>query len=158
MTSQAPAQLRSDLGLLTVLRQILASAAPQEGCALLLGERFGERCHDGWRIRLIWPCCNIWPVPEERCCRFAIDPREQLLAQKWGRARGLEVLGAAHSHPRSPAVPSSTDHNLTLRPALMLILGHDPAQDQHLALRELVAWWLPEPPAQPQRLPWRMES
>ena len=22
----------------------------------------------------------------------------------------------------------------------------------------LVAWWLPEPPAQPQRLPWRMES
>jgi proteasome lid subunit RPN8/RPN11 len=113
---------------------------------------------DGWRLRWIWPCCNVWPVPGERCRRFAIDPREQLLAQKWGRARGLEVLGAAHSHPRSPAVPSSTDHSLTLTPALMLILGRDPTPDQHQAQEELVAWWLPEPPAQPQRLPWRMES
>ena len=154
MTSQAPEQLRSGLGLLTVLRRILASAAPQEGCALVLGERLD----DGWRLRWIWPCCNVWPVPGERCRRFAIDPREQLLAQKWGRARGLEVLGAAHSHPRSPAVPSSTDHSLTLTPALMLILGRDPAPDQHQAQEELVAWWLPEPPAQPQRLPWRMES
>ncbi len=154
MTSQAPEQLRSGLGLLTVLRRILASAAPLEGCALVLGERLD----DGWRLRWIWPCCNVWPVPGERCRRFAIDPREQLLAQKWGRARGLEVLGAAHSHPRSPAVPSSTDHSLTLMPALMLILGRDPVPDQHQVQEELVAWWLPEPPAQPQRLPWRMES
>lgn len=148
MTCQAPGQLSSGLGLLTVLRQILASAAPQEGCALLLGERFDE----GWRLRSIWPCCNVWPVPEERDRRFAIDPREQLLAQKWARARELEVLGSAHSHPSSPAVPSSTDRHLTLAPALMLILGRGPTQDQ-----ELVAWWLPEPPASPQRLPWRME-
>ena len=110
---------------------------------------------DGWRLRWIWPCCNVWSVPGERCHRFEIDPREQLLAQKWGRARGLEVLGAAHSHPRSPAVPSSADCNLTLQPALMLILGRALEQDQD---QELVAWWLPEPPAQPQRLPWRMES
>jgi proteasome lid subunit RPN8/RPN11 len=161
VTSEAPAQLRSGLGLLTVLRQILVSAAPEEGCALLLGERLD----DGWRLRWIWPCCNVWPVPGERCRRFAIDPREQLLAQKWGRVRGLEVLGAAHSHPRSPAVPSSTDRNLTLQPALMLILGRAPEQNQDQLQdqdqdqdQELVAWWLPESPAQPQRLPWRMES
>jgi proteasome lid subunit RPN8/RPN11 len=161
VTSEAPAQLRSGLGLLTVLRQILVSAAPEEGCALLLGERLD----DGWRLRWIWPCCNVWPVPGERCRRFAIDPREQLLAQKWGRVRGLEVLGAAHSHPSSPAVPSSTDRHLTLQPALMLILGRAPEQNQDQLQdqdqdqdQELVAWWLPEPPAQPQRLPWRMES
>lgn len=154
MTSQAPAQLSSGLGLLTVLRRILASAAPHEGCALLLGERFDE----SWRLRWIWPCCNVWPVPGERWRRFAIDPREQLLAQKWGRLRGLEVLGAAHSHPRSPAVPSSTDRALTLTPALMLILGRDPAQHGLQIKEGVVAWWLPEPPAQPQRLPWRMES
>lgn len=154
MTSKAPAQLSSDLGLLTVLRQILVSAAPQEGCALLLGERFEA----GWRLRWIWPCCNTWPLPEERCRRFAIDPREQLLAQKWGRKRGLEVLGAAHSHPSSPSVPSSTDRNLTLTPALMLILGRDREQDHHQAQQELVAWWLAEPPDEPQRLAWRIES
>ncbi|MCP9891128.1 M67 family metallopeptidase [Cyanobium sp. Aljojuca 7D2] len=147
-------QLRAGHRLLTVLRQILACAGPEEGCALLLGQRLG----DGWRLDWVWPCCNVWPVPNERCRHFAIDPREQLLAQKWGRQRGLELLGSAHSHPTSEAVPSASDCRLSALPALMVILGagsqhQTPEQDQ-----ELVAWWLPEPPAQPQRLPWRMES
>ena len=129
MTSQAPAQLSSGLGLLTVLRQILVSAAPQEGCALLLGRRLD----DGWELDWIWPCCNVWPVPGERCRRFAIDPREQLLAQKWGRPRGLEVLGAAHSHPSSPAVPSATDLHWAVTPCLMVICS---------GAGDCRAWWV----------------
>ena len=93
----------------------------------------GERRDDGWRLRWIWPCCNVWPVPGERCRRFAIDPREQLLAQKWGRVRGLEVLGAAHSHPSSPAVPSAIDLDWAVTPCLMLIVG---------PRRDCRAWWV----------------
>ncbi|MEX0589101.1 MAG: M67 family metallopeptidase [Cyanobium sp.] len=137
--------------LLTVLRRILVAAEPQEGCALLLGKRLGERFDHAWRLLWVWPCCNVWPVPEERCRRFAIDPREQLLAQKWARARGLELLGSAHSHPSSEAVPSPTDCSLSALPALMVILGVG-GED-----KELLGWWIPEPPAPPQRLPWRME-
>ena len=143
MFSQAPEQIRADLHLLTVLRSILASAEPEEGCALLLGERLDF----DWQLRLIWPCCNVWPQPQQRCRRFAIDPREQLQAQKWGRAQGLELLGSAHSHPTSGAVPSATDRGLTLPPALMLIFGS--SESGH----ELVAWWLPEAGGPPLALP-----
>jgi proteasome lid subunit RPN8/RPN11 len=155
VTSQAPEQLSSGPGLLTVLRRILVRAEPEEGCALLLGTRVGEI----WRLGRIWPCCNAWPRPQERCHRFAIDPREQLVAQKWGRQRGLEVLGSAHSHPLSEAVPSSTDCRLCAVPALMVILGRrSPAPVQAPdPQRELVGWWIPETPAPPQRLPWRIE-
>ena len=146
MFSQAPEQIRADLHLLTVLRPILASAEPEEGCALLLGERLDY----DWQLRLIWPCCNVWPQPQQRCRRFAIDPREQLQAQKWGRAKGLELLGSAHSHPTSGPVPSDTDRSLCGISTLMVILGA-----QNLG-GELVAWWLPEAPAPPLRLPWRM--
>ena len=146
MFSQAPEQIRADLHLLTVLRPILASAEPEEGCALLLGERLDF----DWQLRLIWPCCNVWPQPQQRCRRFAIDPREQLQAQKWGRAKGLELLGSAHSHPTSGPVPSDTDRSLCGISTLMVILGA-----QNLG-GELVAWWLPEAPAPPLRLPWRM--
>ncbi|MCP9907295.1 M67 family metallopeptidase [Cyanobium sp. BA5m-21] len=148
MFSQAPEQIRADLHLLTVLRPILASAEPEEGCALLLGERLDF----DWQLRLVWPCCNVWPQPQQRCQRFAIDPREQLQAQKWGRAQGLELLGSAHSHPTSGAVPSGTDRSLCGISTLMVILGA-----QNLG-GELVAWWLPEAPAAPLSLPWRMVS
>ena len=148
MFSQAPEQIRADLHLLTVLRSILASAEPEEGCALLLGERLDF----DWQLRLIWPCCNVWPQPQQRCQRFAIDPREQLQAQKWGRAQGLELLGSAHSHPTSGAVPSGIDRSLCGIATLMVIFGA-----QNLGA-ELVAWWMPEAPAPPLRLPWRMVS
>jgi proteasome lid subunit RPN8/RPN11 len=149
----APTELRLDHGPLIVLRRVLACAEPEEGCALLLGHRGsgadpgGSRQAGCWQVRRIWPCLNSWPERAERRVRFALDPREQLLAQKWARQRGLSVLGAAHSHPRGPAVPSSTDWALTLRPALMVILGADgrPA-----------AWWLDDTDTQPQPLPWRM--
>ncbi len=147
-------ELRAGLGLLTVLRQILECAAPQEGCALLLGARLG----DAWQLGWVWPCCNVWPVAGERCCRFAIDPREQLLAQKWGRQRGLQVLGSAHSHPAGMAVPSATDCRLSALPALMVILGADGQNHARGRDQQLVGWWIPESPVQPQRLPWRMET
>ena len=150
-------QIRAGLRLLTVLRQILESAEPEEGCALLLGERFS----DSWRLGWVWPCCNVWPLPEERRFRFAIDPREQMLAQKWGRQRGLEILGSAHSHPASGAVPSATDCSLSALPALMVILGAGGVPAQQASpqpdRRELLGWWIPEPPSPPQHLPWRME-
>ncbi|MFM7464792.1 MAG: Mov34/MPN/PAD-1 family protein, partial [Cyanobium sp.] len=60
---------------LTVLHRVLQAAAPDEGCALLLGPR--------WHVRQVWPCRNVWLPKEERHRRFSIDPREQLLAQKW---------------------------------------------------------------------------
>ena len=103
-------------------------------------------------IRLIWPCLNVWEPACEQTRRFRLDPREQLLAQRWGRGRGLQVLGAAHSHPISAAVPSATDLELAVAPTLQLILS--PLQDWAPA-----CWWLeagPDGSPRPRRLQWKM--
>ncbi|WP_254968805.1 M67 family metallopeptidase [Cyanobium sp. CH-040] len=147
MLSSAPTALGADQRLRIQLSCLLRSAAPDEGCLLLLGDRRDPAGR--WCLRRLWPCLNVWPAPSERHGRFAIDPREQLLAQRWGRARGLDVLGHAHSHPTGLPVPSATDLELCVRPALMLIQGQD--GEQRL-------WWLAEEVEQPQPLPWRMED
>jgi proteasome lid subunit RPN8/RPN11 len=144
VTSPAPAQLCTDLHLLTVLRAWFRAAEPDEGCALLIGRREGGV----WQLRSLWPCRNVWPRVAARRRRFAIDPREQLLAQKWARNQGLELLGAAHSHPASAAVPSAMDRRLCLRPALMVIAGVG---------GDCRAWWLAEESLQPRLVPWRMD-
>lgn len=144
MASFAPTAVASPPGLRDQLQLLLSLAAPDEGCALLLGERpEGEGL---WRLRGLWPCLNDWPQPAERQRRFAIDPREQLLAQRWGRTRGLEVLGHAHSHPHSLPEPSATDRRLCVTPALMLIQG--PRGEQRL-------WWLADD-SSVLPVPWRM--
>ena len=40
---------------------------------------------------------------------YEIDPGEHIAVRKSLRARGSSVLGAYHSHPRSPAAPSARD-------------------------------------------------
>lgn len=144
MPSSTPTALAAGQRLLTALAALLASAAPDEGCALLLGRRDGS-C---WTVTQLWPCLNVWPQPPQRPERFAIDPREQLVAQRWARSRQLVVLGVAHSHPTSAAVPSRTDCELCVPPALLVIRGK---------AAELRAWWLEaEVAASPRELPWRL--
>jgi proteasome lid subunit RPN8/RPN11 len=135
-----PERLQFDGHCLIVLERALLAAAPDEGCALLLGAREGSTLCVQW----IWPCRNVWQPAQERPQRFSLDPREQLLAQRWCRSRGLTVLGAAHSHPSSAAVPSSIDRALCVGPTLMLIRSGLP-----LGRAALRAWWIPD--ANPDR-------
>ena len=135
MRAPTPERLQFDGHCLIVLERTLLAAAPQEGCALLLGEQHSTTLHLQW----IWPCRNIWQPAEERPRRFSLDPREQLLAQRWSRERGLLVLGAAHSHPCSEAVPSQTDRHLCVGPTLMLIRS-----GWHSGAEAFRAWWMPE--------------
>jgi [CysO sulfur-carrier protein]-S-L-cysteine hydrolase len=148
-----PGEIRIGGQALTVLRRVLLTPAPEEGCALLLGHTDAA----AWCLQSIWPCLNVWQPALERTHRFAIDPREQLQAQKWARRRGLAVLGSAHSHPAAPPLPSATDRALGFGPTLMLILGCAAADEP-----DLQCWWLPDPAAEarstPCRLVWRMEA
>jgi [CysO sulfur-carrier protein]-S-L-cysteine hydrolase len=153
VNQQTPAELGIGRQALTLLEAVLEAAAPDEGCALLLGSR------DPWCVRRVWPCLNVWEPAAERRRRFALDPREQLLAQKWARSQGLTVLGSAHSHPLSEPVPSALDRSLAFAPTLMLILGQAdgpaPSAATEVEPRSLACWWLPEQGG-PRRLAWRM--
>ena len=139
---------------LRVLTHSLQAVKPEEGCALLLGKQkqlLSLHKENSLRIELIWPCCNVWnlktlifPTPPglpnnhhkqkgSQEDRFAIDPREQILAQQWAREKNMEVLGSAHSHPNGEAFPSFFDQYWTFTSGLSIIIG------QSGCIR---AWWL----------------
>ncbi|MCP9772996.1 M67 family metallopeptidase [Synechococcus sp. Tobar12-5m-g] len=147
-----PELLRIGRDQLTLLEAILVAETPRESCALLLGPWSGPQpCREvGLRIEAIWPCLNVWDPPAERPRRFAVDPREQLLAQKWGRLHGWQLIGTAHSHPGGVAVPSELDRSLAFPPTLMLIAGATAELGPASVATPIRAWWLapagvPEP-------------
>ena len=164
-----PAEIRLGRQALTLIDRLLDAAAPEEGCALLLGtRRSGPQDALGvapsrWHLQRVWPTTNVWEPAAERLRRFRIDPREQLHAQKWARTQGLEVLGSLHSHPASPPLPSVTDRSMAFAPNLMLIrgvaTGELPSGDRQGAEARpvLCCWWL-ELEGPPRLLPWRMED
>ena len=133
----APSLLLTDHRCLNVLQRCLGIMHPEEGCALLIGER---NLTAPWRLSTVWPCCNAWRGNAEgpgdmvqRCSRFAIDPREQIAAQRWARRRACQMLGVAHSHPETSAQPSLHDRRWGEPERLMLIRSGQ---------GELRAWWL----------------
>jgi proteasome lid subunit RPN8/RPN11 len=149
--------LRLNLDWLRVLVLDLAGTAPDEGCALLLGRQVSAGSAPRLlELALVWPCLNRWQPAAERRQRFLIDPREQLLAQRWARQRGVQVLGSAHSHPQSPAEPSATDLALAVAPTLMVIrsglVGAGPGANLAESLAGVGAWWLPGDGAAPLAL------
>lgn len=47
---------------------------------------------------------------------FSFDPKEQFMAVKDARSKGLEMCAVYHSHPASPARPSQEDIKLAYDP------------------------------------------
>ncbi len=84
----------------TVIEAMIVHAralAPLECCGLLLG-----------RENLIdeaMPATNVRASPVAYC----VDPRDHFAAIRRARASARRVVGAYHSHPASPPVPSPTD-------------------------------------------------
>ena len=144
-----PCRLRIDLDCLMILRASLKAVSPDEGCALLLGHSSPDP-----HVRFVWPCCNVWrpgfggfsdaisgdgdqaPVVASRRSRFALDPLEQIAAQRWSRRRGWQVLGSAHSHPGGQPVPSALDRQWAACEGVMLIDAGPSG---------VRAWWLQGP-------------
>ena len=74
------------------------AAAPDECCGLLLGA--------GGSVVAARPARN---AADDAGRRFVVDPKDHIDGRREARARGIEVVGFYHSHPRSPAAPSETD-------------------------------------------------
>jgi proteasome lid subunit RPN8/RPN11 len=85
------------------MRQHGESCFPRECCGILLGKEA-----DGRRLASIAIACRN-AYEGDQSDRFAIDPKDQLAAQKQAREQGLDVLGFFHSHPDEGAYFSQTD-------------------------------------------------
>jgi proteasome lid subunit RPN8/RPN11 len=82
----------------TAILEHARAEAPRECCGLLIGT--DTDILDSRRAT------NLAADPLRR---YLIEPQGHLQAIRDARARGLQVVGAYHSHPRSTAVPSATD-------------------------------------------------
>jgi len=87
------------------LRKHLEAGYPNEACGALIG-RAGEETREVVEFR---PMRNT--ITDRPWDRYALDPLEQLRVQKDADARGLEIIGFAHSHPDHPAMPSKFDED-----------------------------------------------
>ena len=76
----------------------LGSTSDAEICGALVG------C--GSSISEIWPLPNRSEQPENS---FLIPAADVLMAERQAHARGLELVGFYHSHPRTSAMPSESD-------------------------------------------------
>ena len=91
-------RLRVAPGVLQAISAHAHAEAPRECCGLLIGSN--------GRIDEVLPAGNCAGDPLRR---YEIDPRTYIAAIIRCRGTSSEVLGAYHSHPRSPAEPSPTD-------------------------------------------------
>jgi proteasome lid subunit RPN8/RPN11 len=98
-----------------VAAAILAHArqtAPAECCGLLIGS-----------AEEIVEAVAAVNVADEPLRRYVVDPGDHLRALRTARGRGLQVIGAYHSHPRTAALPSETDAAQAFGDFLWLIVG-----------------------------------
>lgn len=82
------------------IRDIVAHArasVPEECCGLLIGT--------AERVESIYAARNL----RRSATRYLVDPADHFAAIRAARQAGLAVVGAYHSHPVSPPVPSETD-------------------------------------------------
>jgi proteasome lid subunit RPN8/RPN11 len=81
------------------------STYPREACGLLVGiDSPGRRTIvDAVAID------NVWDNPDQRHCRFTIDPKQQMHIERSLEGTGKSVVGFYHTHPDHPAQPSAFD-------------------------------------------------
>lgn len=86
------------------LEAALEAAYPNEGAGLLLGHvRAGEH-----EVAAVLPLPNRFAA-DEQYHRFLLSAEDMLAAELEAEQRGLDVIGAFHSHPDHPAEPSAYD-------------------------------------------------
>lgn len=119
--ARAPVRVRRG-----VLDEIVTHAqveSPNECCGLLLGTPSTvEACHRA-RNELASPT------------RYRIRPEDHFAAIRAARARGLRVVGAYHSHPASPPVPSPADLEEAVDAPFLYLIASPRERGQGAAVR-----------------------
>jgi proteasome lid subunit RPN8/RPN11 len=87
---------------------------PNEACGLLAGEVFGEVK----TVKAVYCLKNIDESPEH----FSMSEEDQFKAVGDFRKKGLTLLGNFHSHPATPARPSTEDIRLALDHSLSYVI------------------------------------
>jgi len=98
-----------------IFRQMEATY-PNEGGGFLLGRITG----DTLTVVTIRQVENVFNS-EEQYHRYAMTPHDWMRLEDEAEARGLTLVGYYHSHPDSPAIPSTYDRDHALPNFLYII-------------------------------------
>ncbi len=96
--------------LLAELISVCAARLPDEACGVAAG-RPGE-------IVRLYPLTNVSASPEY----YTADAEEQLEAYRTMADEGLECVAVYHSHPATPARPSTTDIAQAYDPDVLYVI------------------------------------
>jgi len=99
---------------------------PDECCGFVMGLEEGEER----RISRVLVVDNSKEGDRRR--RFAIAPKDYLLAERKADEWGLQLLGIYHSHPNHPAIPSEHDRVAAQPFFSYLILSVQEGKFEHL--------------------------
>ncbi|MEM0079227.1 MAG: M67 family metallopeptidase [Nitrososphaerota archaeon] len=90
---------------------------PEECCGLLVGKRCGEKIVvEDFKIT-----ANVFEG--DRRFRYTIDPKEYLEVDRIASEKGLEIVGAFHSHTFYGVNPSLKDLELAIPTYVYLIIS-----------------------------------
>ena len=109
-------RLRLPADVRKTLHERRLAGAPAEVCGVLVGERADDPAADGApasgapadRVAEAVPVGNVAEDPGRF---YELGPAATAAAIEDAEARGRDVVGFYHSHPRGPAAPSETDRN-----------------------------------------------
>jgi desampylase len=105
-----------------VLDDVVTHAAlesPLECCGLLVGPDDSDGAAGECRITENVRCRNLRASP----VGYQIDPADHVAAIRTLRGTGRAIVGAYHSHPRSPATPSETDLREAFYPEFVWLIA-----------------------------------
>ena len=102
-------------------------AFPEEACGLLAGDDDG--------VRMLYCLTNVEHAPD----RFTVAAHEHYHAWRHAEARGWEIIGVFHSHPRSAALPSATDLGAALDPSWIYLIAGPVTGDTELRAYRIAA-------------------
>ena len=109
-----PEVVRIPASAITAILTHAARDVPNEACGLLVGT--------GHTVGRVVSTAN----GDASATRYAIPAEAHFAAIRDARRDGLDVVGAYHSHPRGPAVPSPTDAAAAFAGFVFVIAGLAP--------------------------------
>ena len=107
---------------------------PNEACGLLAGTVENEKtttisnssanCGIAYLKTIIKTITKVYLLSnmDASSSHYSMNPEEQLKAVKDARKCGAEIIGSFHSHPNSPAIPSTEDKRLAYNPDMEYLI------------------------------------
>jgi proteasome lid subunit RPN8/RPN11 len=143
---QVPDSVFISGGAIETIEQNAFAEAPLECCGLLLGgftSMESPELPGGFSIPLPDVLTVEQAVPTRNASteptRYLVEPEDHFRILRDARGRGLQIVGAYHSHAITPPVPSDTDRKEAHPHFLYVIASPDWDTGEGCDIR---AWWL----------------